>query len=400
MEVFNIDTTEHLIHFVQAPLHLMTNIFRSSFIVRRTSLRADCRPALLFLLLCILPFGHLSFADSTFVDTTVKVPNRFSIIPVPILGYAPETRWVGGALAGMVAHIDTSRPSTMVALATYSQNDQFRVYLNPDIYVGPWHYVAELEMRRWPDSYWGIGNHTSQGAEETYTARSYSADLSVLRRLSKGFGVGLHYTLESILLLRVEQGRALDRAGLSGTKDVNSGPGISANYDTRDNTFSPERGVYLFGKVGASTKFLGASTDYRGWNVDLRYFLPLHGSHVLAFQGWAAADYGTIPFTELPSIGNEYRLRGYSYGRFRDNDAVTAQIEYRFPILWQIRGGLFAGAGDVSDKLSRFSRPNFKHSIGGGLRWVILPKDKVCLRLDQAWGQRMNAFYLSLNEAF
>jgi len=339
-------------------------------------------------------------ADSTFVDTTAQKPKKFSIIPVPMLGYAPETRWLAGFLTGVIARIDTARPSTIVALATYSQNDQFRVYLNPDMYVGVWHTVGEFEMRRWPDSYWGIGNHTSQRDHETYTPRSFSADLSVQKKLTRSFGAGLHYSAESIRLLSVEPGRALDRAGLKGTTIVNTGPGVSLFYDTRDNTFSPERGAYLSGQYGFSAKALGASNNYRGVILDLRTFWPLHGSHVLAVQGWAALDGGSVPFTELPSIGNEYRLRGYNYGRFRDRNAVTAQIEYRFPIFWVIRGGVFAGAGDVSDKVSHFSRPNFKHSVGGGIRWVILPKDKVCLRLDKAWGQRADAIYMSLNEAF
>ncbi|HEY3295624.1 MAG TPA: BamA/TamA family outer membrane protein [bacterium] len=353
-----------------------------------------------FLLFFLIASSALA-ADSTFINTTTtQRPKRISIIPVPVIGYAPETQWLAGFVTGIIARIDTARPSTIVALATYSQNDQFRVYLNPDLYLGPWHTVAELEMRRWPDSYWGIGNHTSQRDKETYTPREYSADVSVQKKLTKTFGVGLHYALSSVRLLRVEPGRALDRAGLKDRNEVVSGPGASIFYDSRDNTFSPGRGVYLFGKFGLSHKSLGASSNYRGLNLDLRAYRSLHGSHVLAVQGCATFEGGSPPFTELPSIGNEYRLRGYNYGRFRDMNVLTAQIEYRFPLIWQIRGGLFAGAGDVADKVSHFSRPNFKHSLGGGLRWVILPKDKVCLRLDKAWGQRSDAFYLSLNEAF
>ena len=338
-------------------------------------------------------------ADSTFVNTTAVPAKKFSIIPVPIIGYAPETRWIWGAATGIFARFDTTRPSTILALTTYSQNDQFRLYLNPDLYFGPWHTVSELEMRRWPDSYWGIGNHTSERDHETYTARDLSASVNVQKKLGTAIGVGIQYNIESITMLHVESARQLDNPA-SRHRKINSGPGVIAFYDTRDNIYSPGRGAYCSVYAGASNRAFGSNSNYRSGNADLRGYWSLHGSHILAAQAWGAFAGGDPPFTELPAIGNEYRLRAYPWGRFRDMNAVTAQIEYRFPIYWQIRGGLFAGAGDVSDKISHFSRPNFKHSLGGGLRWMILPKDKVCLRFDKAWGQRMDAVYLALNEAF
>lgn len=348
-----------------------------------------------FLILLLLISPALA-ADSAFVDTAAQRPKRFSVIPVPVVGYTPETRWVAGAVTGVIARFDTARPSTLLALATYSQNDQFRLWLHPEAYLGAWHYNLEFEMRRWPDSYWGIGNRTSKADEETYTSRTFSIDASVQRKLAAAFSLGLSYDLKSVQVLRVEDGRALRR----GAARWKTGPGLLASYDTRDNTFSPQRGMLLSGEAGLSARMFGADQAFRHATFDLRGYLPLHGSHTLAIQGYGCFSDGDVPFTSLPSIGHEERFRGYPFGRFRDKQLLLTTMEYRFPLYWTFRGALFAGAADVSDRLSHFTRPQFKHSLGGGLRWVILPRDRACLRLDFAWGQRSDAFYLSLNEAF
>ena len=93
-------------------------------------------------------------------------------------------------------------------------------------------------------------------------------------------------------------------------------------------------------------------------------------------------------------------MRGYYEGRYRDRQYVMTQLEYRFPIWKGFRGAVFAGAGDVADELSHFSRPEFKHSLGGGLRYVLIPKEQISLRVDVGYGAGSDALYIGVNEAF
>jgi outer membrane protein assembly factor BamA len=70
--------------------------------------------------------------------------------------------------------------------------------------------------------------------------------------------------------------------------------------------------------------------------------LALHA----ALEGVAGRE-EEIPFTELPRLGGDERLRGYPLDRFRDKIAALATIEYRYPIHQVIAAHLFLDFGRV-----------------------------------------------------
>ena len=68
--------------------------------------------------------------------------------------------------------------------------------------------------------------------------------------------------------------------------------------------------------------------------------------HAFGIQGYAAPPAWNVPFTPLPGLGGQFRMRGYFDGRFRDQNALISQVEYRFPIVWRCGGVGFASAGE------------------------------------------------------
>ena len=109
---------------------------------------------------------------------------------------------------------------------------------------------------------------------------------------------------------------------------------------------------------------------------------------------------GKVPFQEMSTLGGPSDMRGYQAGRYRDDFAAYAQVEYRLPLFWRFSLAAFASAGNVSPDPGRYSLHGFKYTGGGGIRFRF-NEEKFTLRCDYAvTGEGGSNFYFSANEAF
>ena len=92
-------------------------------------------------------------------------------------------------------------------------------------------------------------------------------------------------------------------------------------------------------------------------------------------------------------------MRGYYQGRYRDKMIMSAQAEYRFPVVWRFGAVAFASAGQVADNMSQFNFPRMHYAAGAGVRFSVLPSENFNLRVDAAYGDRWNVYVL-LTESF
>ena len=109
---------------------------------------------------------------------------------------------------------------------------------------------------------------------------------------------------------------------------------------------------------------------------------------------------GRVPFDQLPMIGADTAMRGYPRGRYRDRQAVTAQVEIR-SAHWRRSGVvLFAGAGSVGGRLPDLLQGPWRPTAGAGLRLLLIPADRAVARLDLAFGRGSFGVHIGLGEAF
>jgi outer membrane protein assembly factor BamA len=177
---------------------------------------------------------------------------------------------------------------------------------------------------------------------------------------------------------------------------------LLVTHDVRDNTIFPTGGrYYQLALFGAATA-LGSDFGYAGVRLDLRHYLSPGARHVFALRLFGDARSGTPPFDLLPQLGGDVLLRGYYQGRFRDQVLVAAQGEYRSPVLWRIGVVAFAEAGQVAPHAGDLAFDGFKASLGGGLRFLLAPREGVNIRADYGWGfdVKSGGFYLAVGEAF
>jgi hemolysin activation/secretion protein len=97
--------------------------------------------------------------------------------------------------------------------------------------------------------------------------------------------------------------------------------------------------------------------------------------------------------------------RGYAQGRFRGENMVYTEAEWRFPLQQNketFGGTVFVNAASFSSKTTNESLFNkINPGYGVGLRVMINKQNRTTISADYGFGQKGNSgFYLNVNESF
>ena len=126
------------------------------------------------------------------------------------------------------------------------------------------------------------------------------------------------------------------------------------------------------------------------WNADVRGFLGIGGSAVLAVRGQAVHAGSPLPDFEKALLGGADTLRGYRAGH-RAGDRVAAfSAEVRLPLTSPLSVGrfgvkAFADLGAAWAANERLSHQRFDRGVGGG---VYVGATAVTANVDVAWPER------------
>ncbi len=353
----------------------------------------------------VMPLPHLLAAQA---EKPIEEKPASSLVLLPAIYYTPETRWaigVGGIYTFRPKGTpQAGRPSLFQALAVYTQNKQFYLSLEPNLYLRKETYLLNslLEVRKYPNKFWGIGSDTPDSAQENYTPAQQNFSLTLQKKISRreSLYVGLKYSLEHHRFLNFEAGGQLASGYINGSPGgILSGLGLAFSLDSRDNIFSPSRGNYFQATALVFNRFLASDYNYFNFKADLRHYFSLWRSQALALQCVFQALPGGTPFMALAPLGGDSLMRGYYNGRYRDKVLLAGQAEYRFPVWWRLGMVAFVGAGGVADRASCLSGNALKFSYGFGLRFR-LNQEGENLRIDFAWGKGTSGVYFTAGEAF
>jgi hypothetical protein len=336
-------------------------------------------------------------------DTT-RFRSKFVISPV--LSYKPETSWgfgIGAKWLFKFKHAtEDTRTSNMPISALYTLRKQVVISSGYTIFFNHenWMLKGNIGYSKFPQQYYGIGNNTSTKNEELFEYQNILVEPLLLKRIVGKFFLGGGIRYNTIWDMEYEKDKSLDQEkplGFDGS--VSAGLEVAATYDNRDNVLNAFSGVLYEFRHAFYGKQLGG-VPFQLTKVDLRqYFKLSHRNDVLAFQGYGYFSDGRAPLGELAALGGSDLMRGYYKGRFLENNMLAAQMEYRFPVFAPIGMVVFAGAGEVYNKISDLRFRNMKVGYGAGLRLRIVKSENLNIRFDVARGEKFN-FYFGIAEAF
>jgi outer membrane protein assembly factor BamA len=174
--------------------------------------------------------------------------------------------------------------------------------------------------------------------------------------------------------------------------------GIVYLWDTRNNLLNATEGRYV--KIYAGYSFNGEENNPM-LKTDLRAYKTWNNKYTLSTRWYTGLNFGTPTFYNYAIMGGDQLVRGYLYGRYRNNNLSTIQLESRAHLFWRIGLSIFGGYSYLFQDLKSTAAYDFKYNYGLGLRFLVDKKDNINLRLDYALGEDgQDGFYISFGESF
>lgn len=337
----------------------------------------------------------------------------FSIIAA--IGYTLQTR-LAAVISGNIAYRteSTARLSTISGNATYTQNNQFFIPIQSNIWTrkNKFNLVGDFGFYKYPQSTFGLGSSSPVHHENRMNYNFFRIYEVILKKLTGNLYGGVGYIIDYRWNISEEgnkNGTVSDFAKYGAErKTVSSGITLNLVADTRDNPINAASGYYASLDLRNNLKALGSNSNWRSLIIDLRkYFtFPGRSENVLALwsYNWLVLS-GKPPYLDLPSNGwDSYNCtgRGFIQGRFRGAMMVYVEGEYRFKILSNgLLGGVaFANAesfsGAPGTKLQKI-----QPAYGAGLRIKLSKVSKTNLAIDYGFGTHgSRGLFITVGELF
>jgi hypothetical protein len=364
---------------------------------------------ILFFLSPVTVTGQLHADANT--DSTVAGAYKNHNTILPAIGATPETGMLFGGVimrqfkpggAG-----EETRSSFLLASAIYTAKNQLMLAFAPVLILKDEQWIMEgsYQFQFFPDSYWGIGRNSRESNEVIYQYRQWEVIQSVQKRIADNMFAGpiMRWSHISDMEFRDIDNNKVNNPAVNGAEgSISAGAGLIYLWDVRNSLLTPTSGHLVRLMAMSYPGFLGTSHSYSIGSIDTRKYVDLtgNGKSVAAFNMVTVLTSGNPAFTDYPSLGGSSILRGYYYGRYRDNNTLQVQAEYRQHMIWRVGFTMFASAGEVWSRFSDFSVMNPKYAAGVGLRFNLNKNDTTNLRIDYGVGKGVSGFYLTFGEAF
>lgn len=356
--------------------------------------------------------GH----SSKRVDTVAKKSGKLHISALPVAGYTLQTGFaavLSSNFAFYTSEHSQANLSSVLTSLTYSQYRQIIFPVQANIWTrnNKYNIITDWRYLKYPSLTYGLGGHTNSDSGYNIDYGYLRLHQAILKTIARNLYLGLGYDLDYFWNVKevdpVTKPTDFERYGLSKTS-VSSGISAHMLYDSRRNPINPQKGDYYSVTYRPNFTFLGSDNNWQSLIIDLRKYIPLPGAHstlALWSYDWFTVGSGKPPYLLLPSTGwDAYSntARGYIQGRYRSQDMLYLESEYRFGIT---ANGLLGGV--VFANAQSFSEPGsgrYEYVIpgyGAGIRISLNKFSRTNLCVDYGWGiHGSGGFFVNLGEVF
>lgn len=342
-------------------------------------------------------------------------PQRWAFVPI-LMSNAETGVQVGALVMRFLNPGDTAnKPSSLGFAVRASQKGQAQVNLFPEWYLGGnlYHVTGELNYIRWPADFYGIGNGSDipKDSADAYLAQGVNGNITGEREWFRNFSAGPQ-ALFSYEDIEVRGKQGLLTASVPGqTGGLVTGLGALMTYDGRDAIYWARRGFYARAKAAWYREAWGSDYEFDAYTLEARRFIPLFATGALGLSATVQVKDGQVPFRELSTADGDHTLRGIVKGKYRDNDMLLLQAEYKsyFPdwaflshrwIRNRLGWAVFAEAGQVAHAPDAFAWEEFRPDFGFGLRYAMNPSQRMNIRVDIGFVDGSVAPAINIKEAF
>lgn len=353
-------------------------------------------------------FGLLGRYINYLVNDTADV-SRPKLLIYPTVGFSPETSWEFGFSSLYVYYANrdtTNRLSEVSGFTFYTLENQYGFWLDHALYTdkNKWFFLGRFRYQSFPLLFYGIGPNSPSDPLAEIEGNYLFLKERVLREIKPSFYGGLEIDFQSLTQVEyLDEDPNLTRP-LGGNGSTNLGLGFGLVYDNLHNALNARHGLFSELALIHYDDAWGGDFNFTSIVSDNRIYRPVNKNDVFAAQvfGRFIVD-GEAPFNQLSLLGGENLMRGYYLGRYRDDNIVAAQVEYRMlPFRFSKRWGasFFLAAGQVYGDENKLAINQFLPTAGTGIRFLLFPDKDIFTRLDFAFTQEGPGIYFFIGEAF
>jgi len=393
---------------------------------RLSKIRATSRSLQRQLLLCsviALTFGVLAPVEGG-EDTIAKEAERaeaavtgqkdekdgdFIVAPIPLVNPT-----LGYGLIGVAAYMKKLDPDSQASYVggggMYTDNGSWTVGLGGsfNLNADSWKFKGGLAFFDITVPFYGIGNEAGDEEQSIdMNEKGWVAGVKGLRRIAGKWYGGLSYGFASLNTSfdnDTDPPVGFEDPPLMGLGESTiASLGLISERDSRDNQFAAYQGSFFQLTWNVADEVVGSDFDYQSIKANYNLYRRIKKNSdamIIAGRVSACATPGDTPFYALCKFGQNFDLRGYVGGRYRDKAllAIQGELRWSFTKRWGAVG--FLGVGGVGESLSDFDRDNSLPAAGVGVRFSISPENRLNVSLDWAVGKDNDYVYIYVGEAF
>lgn len=247
-----------------------------------------------------------------------------------------------------------------------------------------------FRYRNWPSTFYGVYLQNEPDLEEDYTPEAFEVNPFMDFRVTEKMIIKPAWSFKNFRIAKEDNENPLLSSYVTGYEDYQlSGPEFTLKLLTTDSYFYPTKGCSLKIDLKYYHEELGSDYDFSYYSADYRRYFSTGKTNIIAGQLlWKSID-GIAPFSELVDLGED--MRGYNELKHINNNMGLFRIEDRiFPFKNSLtRYGIvfFAESGIVYSDYDELNMNNLKLSYGMGFRYVLVPGQKLNLRVDVAFSK-------------
>ncbi len=179
--------------------------------------------------------------------------------------------------------------------------------------------------------------------------------------------------------------------------------GLKFEYDSRDNTFTPNKGFMGYINGLWSNPVVGSDYKYGQFFASAFWYAP-YGGHapwgsrrfVSGLRTDIEQQVSDAPFYLKPYID----LRGVPVNKYQGKSVLVLENEHRWDFTRRWSAVAFGGVGKAFDDYSKFGDAPWVYNYGVGGRYLIARLLKLRIGVDLAMGRDGFSYYLTFGSAW
>jgi outer membrane protein assembly factor BamA len=338
-------------------------------------------------------------------DSAVSKKQKSGIAAIPMINYNRTQGIVVGAIVSNYFKInkkDTLSPSSNIGIAgIYTEQKSYMVFAYSALYFDQdrWRLRMAAGSMDINFQFYLEDPVTSTGNFTDYSTKANLVLLQLQRNIFKRiyFGpTGSFIKAQTTFAFPGANGED------SVSKSILNNIGYIITNDTRDHVQYPTKGMFLNFKNQFYRNWIGSDYEFVRYIIAYNQFFNLEklsNRHVLVARATLNIATGNVPFEGQTVVGGE-DIRGYSQGKYRNDQVYTLQAEYRWNFYRKWGLVAFAGLASAVANVSDITNSPLLPGVGAGLRFRMLPTERVNIGVDAAVGRGDYSITFRIGEAF